>query len=151
MTPKRRLVWLVVLLILVSVVVIVGLVSGAGFFGGDPKPLRVLRAYFAAQSEYHAVDGDGDGYLEYAEDLARLKIDLPCSVPEYSFSIYSVPGERYAPDGGLLSGFILVAEPVDKSADAYLIDHLGEAKSMPALMLPEWLKVHSGAGGASGT
>ena len=150
MNFRNATVWAAVAAFAAIVAVVACWVSGAGMFGGEAKQVRALRALWAAQRDYHSRDADGDGYLEYAESLELLKAEPPCSAPGYSFRVHPIAGEERAPDGGLLSGFILVAEPADPSANAHVMDHRGELRSMPASMLPKWLEETSAVGEPGG-
>lgn len=116
--------------------------AGAGFAPATAPAERFLRRVFEAQWEYHAFDRDGDGYLEFADDLAALPVSVERPDALYAFRVFAVKVEQRAPDGGMLAGFIVAAMPRDPAATAHVIDHFGNLQSMPALLLDAWLAEH---------
>ena len=142
--------WLIPVTLALLVVIAVAVFLSSGMvIGGGPAQERVLQVLSNAQWEYHSEDADGDGYLEFAQAVSMLGSGIE-PAGGYSYKVYPVPGEQYAPDGGLLTGFIIAAEPEDKSGTVYLVDHLGETYRVPFGLFGEWLEQYSPTGGEGG-
>ena len=112
----------------------------------EPEIVRMLRAVHAAQLRYRAADRDGDGYLEYAARVEALGEDVPGGGTDYWIRVYPVAGEKYSPDGELLGGFLLAAEPADAAEPAYVMDQEGRLQRLSAGELAGWLEEHAGGG-----
>lgn len=146
MSRSRKWLMPAVLVLLVAITAVLLLSLYMGMAGGRETALQVL---FDAQWDYHSEDADGDGYLEFATDVSMLDTGIE-PAGGYSYKVYPVPGEQFAPDGGLLSGFIIAAEPADRSGTVYLVDQIGETFQVPVSLLPEWLEQYSPTGGDGG-
>ena len=142
--------WLIPAGLVLAVLLVLAVVLSSGLgVGGGPAQERALQTLSNAQWEYHSEDADGDGYLEFAQDVSLLGTGIK-PAGGYSHKVYPVPGEQYAPDGGLLAGFIIAAEPEDQSGMVYLVDQVGETYRVPFGLLGEWLEQYSPTGGAGG-
>lgn len=135
-------VWLLLVALLAVLAAVLVWLGGAGFAPTEAPVEQALQRLFLAQWEYHALDHDGDGYLEFTRDTELLGVETAAVAPGYLFRIHALRGEQYAPDGGLLMGFVISARPQDAAGTAYTVDRFGKLERLPAVALDRWLTEH---------